>query len=379
MNTVNTAYISLGSNIGNRIHFLQSAVDLLTKNAGKIISVSNIYQSPSWGFDGPDFYNICIELQTKISPNELLECCLQIESRLGRVRSNDTNYIDRTIDLDILLYNDLVIDTKTLVIPHPEMKFRRFVLQPLADIAAKLLHPVSKISIESLLHYCPDKIGLHLVEEPIRIANEKSFSNFNYIAIEGNIGAGKTTLASKIAADFNGKLILEQFADNPFLPKFYENPNQYAFPLEMSFLAERYQQFCDDTTQLDLFKDFMISDYDIHKSIVFAKITLQEEEFKLYRKIFGLMYKETIKPDLYVYLHQNTERLKANIKKRGRTYEQDISVDYLEKINSGYLDFIKKHKKERALIIDISELDFVKNEKDYTFIIDEIHDFVDKR
>ncbi|MCV6629116.1 MAG: 2-amino-4-hydroxy-6-hydroxymethyldihydropteridine diphosphokinase [Flavobacteriaceae bacterium] len=377
MNTINSTYLSLGSNIGNRTHFLQTAVDLLTKQAGKIFSVSTVYSSSSWGFDGSDFYNICIGLQTHLDPQELLDCCLQIENRLGRERKESNQYTDRTIDIDILLFNDLVIDTAQLQIPHPEMKFRRFVLEPLAEIASTEIHPISKLSILSLLHYCSDKNQLEATQERIRIQKEMPFSNFNYLAIEGNIGAGKTTLSTRIAADFNGKLILEQFADNPFLPKFYENPDQFAFPLEMSFLAERYQQFCEDTTQLDLFKNFMISDYDVHKSLVFAKITLQEEEFKLYRKIFGLMYKETLKPDLYVYLHQNTERLKKNIEKRGRNYEQDISIEYLEKINSGYLEYIKSHNKARSLIIDISELDFVKNQADYEFIIDEIHNFTD--
>ena len=156
-----------------------------------------------------------------------------------------------------------------------------------------------------------------------------NFSNYNYIAIEGNIGAGKTSLAHKIAHDFNAKLILERFADNPFLPKFYEEPQRYAFTLEMSFLADRYQQISDDLSQLDLFKDFMVSDYDIYKSLFFQKSPCLKMNLNLYRKLFYLMYKDIAKPDLYVYLYQNTERLQENIKKRGRDYEQNIDNDYL--------------------------------------------------
>src|SRR5690606_29604657 len=142
------------------------------------------------------------------------------------------------------------------------------------------------------------------------------FSKYNFIAIEGNIGAGKTSLATQIAHDFTAKMILERFADKPFLAKVYEEPKRYAITLELSSLADRYQQITDDLSQLDLFKDFIISDYDVFKSLIFSKITLQEDEFNLYRKLFYLMYKDIAKPELYVYLYQNTARLQENIKKR---------------------------------------------------------------
>ena len=202
------------------------------------------------------------------------------------------------------------------------------------------------------------------------------FSQLQLISIEGNIGAGKTTLSTMIAEDFNAKLILERFADNPFLPKFYKDQARYAFPLEMSFLADRYQQFMDDTSQFDLFKNFMVSDYDIFKSLIFAKVTLQPEEYNLYRKVFNFMYREVKKPEIYLYLYQNTERLLANIKKRGRDYEQNIDPEYLEKINRGYLDFIKSHQDQNSLIIDISELDFVHRPEDYEFILSKLEDAV---
>ena len=141
----------------------------------------------------------------------------------------------------------------------------------------------------------------------------------------------------------------------------------------MSFLADRYQQLSDDLAQFDLFKDFVVADYHIFKSIIFAKVTLQEDEFRLYKTMFDIMYKDMPKPDLYVYLYQNTERLLANIKKRGRTYEQEIPAEYLEKINRGYLDYIKSQADLNVLIIDISDLDFVKKQQDYVFILNEIH------
>ena len=182
----------------------------------------------------------------------------------------------------------------------------------------------------------------------------------------------KTTLTTKIAEDFNAKTVLERFADNPFLPKFYKDQNRYAFPLEMSFLADRYQQVSDDLGQFDLFKDFIIADYHIFKSLIFAKVTLADEEFRLYKTLFDIIYKEMPKPDLYVYLYQNTERLLQNIKRRGRGFEQEISADYLEKINHGYLDYIKSQKGLNVLIIDVSEKDFVKNQSDYIAVLEEI-------
>jgi deoxyadenosine/deoxycytidine kinase len=180
-------------------------------------------------------------------------------------------------------------------------------------------------------------------------------------------------LASKIAEDFNAKIVLERFADNPFLPKFYKDQSRYAFPLEMSFLADRYQQLSDDLAQFDLFKDFIIADYHIFKSLIFAKVTLAEDEYRLYKNLFDIIYKEMPKPDLYVYLYQNTERLLRNIKRRGRSYEQEIPANYLEKINLGYLDFIKSQTNLNVLIIDVSDLDFIKNQSDYIQILDTIN------
>ena len=179
-------------------------------------------------------------------------------------------------------------------------------------------------------------------------------------------------MASKIANDFNSKLILERFKDNPFLPKFYEDAARYAFPLEMSFLADRYQQLVDDIAQFDLFKESVIADYDVNKSLIFASITLPEEEFSLYKKLFQVMHKELPKPDRYVYLYQNTERLLENIKKRGRKYEQSIQAEYLQKLNAGYLEFIKNQHSENIKIINIAEIDFMNERADYLKILKEI-------
>ena len=366
-------HIALGSNKDDKFKNLQLAVDAIYKDIGNITLISKVYKSPAFGFKSDDFFNCCLVLESYLEAQKVLETLLEIENSLGRTRTKNNTYEARTIDLDIVFAEDNIINTKRLQVPHPEMSKRKFVLLPLNDVASKIKHPKFNKEVSMLLEECKDDSVL----EPIKIwlknpSKQQDFSKYNYIAIEGNIGAGKTSLATKISHDFNAKLILERFADNPFLPKFYEDANRYAFTLEMSFLADRYQQISDDLSQLDLFKDFIVSDYDVFKSMIFSKITLNEDEFSLYRKLFYLMYKDIAKPELYVYLYQNTERLQKNIKKRGRDYEQNIADDYLEKINTGYLDFLKTQKDFNVKIIDVSDRDFVLNRADYLWVLEEI-------
>ena len=188
---------------------------------------------------------------------------------------------------------------------------------------------------------------------------------YDFIAIEGNIGAGKTSLATRIAHEHNAKLILEQFEENAFLPKFYASPDKYAFPLELTFLAERYQQLKEHLSSQDLFKSFTIADYFIHKSLIFAGRNLEGDELALYTRLFSIIEAVLPKPDLLVYLYLDLDHLKKNIQQRGRSYEQNIGLDYLEKIQKGYLDFLRQQQKMRILIVDTNHLDFVNCEEDY--------------
>ncbi|WP_066223637.1 2-amino-4-hydroxy-6-hydroxymethyldihydropteridine diphosphokinase [Formosa haliotis] len=366
-------YISIGSNKGERFQHLQHAVNRIFENIGTIEFISKVYTSPAFGFESDEFLNACLVVKTDLLPETVMKTLLDIEAELGRTRTDSNGYEARVIDLDIIFIDDDIIETTLLQVPHPEMHKRRFVLQPLNDVAPRVVHPVFKQLVCELLQSCTDDSVLQPINECLKNPIERfNFSHHNYIAIEGNIGAGKTSLSTKMSEDFNAKLVLERFADNPFLPKFYEDASRYAFPLEMSFLADRYQQISDDLSQLDLFKDFIVSDYDVFKSLIFSRITLEEDEFKLYRKLFYIMYKEIAKPDLYVYLYQNTERLQQNIKKRGRQYEQQIADDYLNKINLGYLEFLKNQKDFKVKIIDISNKDFVNNRADYLWVLGEI-------
>ncbi len=372
MKTQHKVILSIGSNQGNKLDYLDQCVHFIHHEIGTVIQISKVYHTPSWGFESDDFFNACLLIHTFQSPQKIWSKIQSIEKKMGRIRSEQLGYEPRTIDIDIISFKDEIIETPDLQIPHPQMQNRLFVLLPLQEIQTEFFHPKTNESISELIADCSDKSVCNPVANLNLEISKYAFNTFNYIAIEGNIGAGKTTLTSKIAEDFNAKTVLERFADNPFLPKFYEDQNRYAFPLEMSFLTDRYQQISDDLAQFDLFKDFIVADYHIFKSLIFAKVTLADDEYRLYRNLFDIIYREMPKPDLYVYLYQNTEKLLANIKQRGRSYEQEIPAEYLEKINSGYLEYIKSQTDLNVLIIDVTNRDFVENQEDYIFVLDEI-------
>jgi deoxyguanosine kinase len=193
--------------------------------------------------------------------------------------------------------------------------------------------------------------------------------HYDFIAIEGCIGAGKTSLATLIAQQYNAKLILERFEENPFLPKFYKEQQKYAFPLELSFLADRFSQLKEQLITKDIFKSFTISDYYIIKSLIFARKTLEADELDLYSRLFSIINSALPRPDLLVYLYVDIDHLQRNICKRGRDYEQDIEAVYLQKIQEGYFDFIRQQQDMRILIIDNNNVDFVNNEEDYQKIV----------
>jgi deoxyguanosine kinase len=372
----NIVYLSLGSNIGDKKHNLHLAIDLIHQWVATVVDVSSIYQSKSWGFDGLDFYNCVIKVHTLLTPIQIFNKLQKIEIQMGRNTQKNETYQNRIIDVDILFFNNEIIDNNQLNIPHKCLQDRNFVLLPMQELDENFKHPIFNTSIENLVKTCIDTVKCEIVDT---INHQLKFNKqYNYIAIEGNIGIGKTTLATKISEDFNAKLVLERFADNPFLPKFYEDASRYAFPLEVSFLADRYKQMTDDLAQYDLFKDFVIADYQIFKSIIFAQITLSEDELKLYKTLFDIIYKETPKPDLYIYLYQNIENLLKNIQKRGRDYEQNIDAIYLEKINKGYLDFIKNQNYLNIHIIDVSEKDYVNKQEDYHWVISKINSIIKK-
>lgn len=195
---------------------------------------------------------------------------------------------------------------------------------------------------------------------------------YSFVTIEGNIGAGKTTLSHLLAKHYNARLVLEQFADNPFLPKFYENPNQYAFPLELFFMAERFKQLKELIQQKDLFHSVTISDYLFTKCLLFAKINLPEDEFRLYQRLFEIIHQQLVQPDILIYLHAPINRLQQNIKKRNRSYEQNIPDEYLLNIQETYTHYIKQHN-IKTLFIDTSNADFLGNPQHLQVVINALN------
>ena len=294
MNTQHQVILSLGSNQGNRLENIQKAIEAIHLSVGTIVKVSNLYETPAWGFEGDAFYNCALVLHTQTAAETVLEKVLTIEKKLGRVRTDSEGYQSRVLDIDVIAFNEEIIASKNLTVPHPYMQERLFVMIPMRDLNLDWRHPILQKYLPELLKASEDKSQIKKLQSLDFPLKKIALDQFNYIAIEGNIGAGKTTLTTKIAEDFNAKTVLERFADNPFLPKFYEDQNRFAFPLEMSFLADRYQQISDDLAQFDLFKDFIIADYHIFKSLIFAKVTLTDDEYRLYRKLFEMSYSYSV-------------------------------------------------------------------------------------
>jgi deoxyguanosine kinase len=194
----------------------------------------------------------------------------------------------------------------------------------------------------------------------------------NLIVIEGNIGAGKTSLAKKIGSRSKARVILEQFTDNPFLPRFYEDPERYSLPLELSFLSGRYNQIRNELIDPGLSGSLTVADYCFSKSLVFARITLSGHEYKLFRQFFDIMNRDMPRPDLYVYLHKGTDKLLDNIKIRGRPYEQSIKPEYLERIEQSYFKYMEQQEEFRVLFINAGNLDFVDREEDFDSIAEAV-------
>lgn len=197
----------------------------------------------------------------------------------------------------------------------------------------------------------------------------------NYIAVDGVIGVGKTTLAQMLAERFNGTTVLEVVEENPFLPDFYKDPKRYAFPTQLFFLLSRYRQQ-QEVLQQDLFHNILISDYLFAKDKIFAYLNLEDRELFLYERILRLLEKDIVKPDLVIYLKSSPARLLENIRKRGRAFEKDITDHYIDSLNRAYNHFFNHYNDTLLLKINVAELDFVNNKSDYNKILQQILDVI---
>jgi 2-amino-4-hydroxy-6-hydroxymethyldihydropteridine diphosphokinase len=329
---MNVAFLSLGGNLGDRRENLDRALLEIEGRCGRIVKRSSLYETEPWGSTSKQkFLNICVKIKTALSARELLERVLLIEEKLGRNRTTDQNS-DRTMDVDLLFYNKIERSVKNLQVPHPRLHERKFVLVPLNEIAADFVHPGLNKKISRLLKDCPDRLKVKKVR-PLKACR--------YICIEGNIGAGKTTLAKALTRRLNAELIAEKFEENNILPLFYSDPRHYAFPLEYSFLIARFDQL---TNAFREGSGPWVSDYSLYKSLWFARVNLGKKEFRMFRSHFNSLADGVRKPDLMIFLETSYKNLKQNIRRRGRSYEQDIHTEYLRGLSDSYKEGLKALK-----------------------------------
>lgn len=359
-----TAYISLGSNEGNRLEFLQKALLSLEQLPLQIKTQSRIYETPAWGFEGPAFLNACVTIKTTLSPQELLAQMLELEKQLGRFRRETKGYHSRTIDLDLLGYEDRVIREEGLTLPHPKLHQREFVLRPLDEIAPHWQHPVLEQTPQKLLAKFDQQTA---VQRPFQEWFSPLFSAFSFLTIEGTIGSGKTTLTHQIANAFGVTPFLENFSNNPHLAPFYKNPKVYAKAVETFFLTER----------LKAIKSFwrekkgkaVVADFSLYKSLVFAKQNLTPTDFSAFSKLYEAELDTLPVPQLILYLDTPVEFCLKRIKERGRPYEKNISADYLQQIASGYATFFDQHETLPVLKVAVEDRDFKNNAYHFQWLL----------
>ncbi len=356
-----TVYLILGSNLGDRRAYLRAAQNRIAREAGTVLRESPVYETAPWGVSDQqqDYLNQVLEIRTALSPRELLTALHTIERKLGRKQEEKGRGKARTIDIDILAYDDWVMSESDLQIPHPRLHLRRFVLRPLLDLAPQWKHPVFGQTVEEMLQNCEDD-----TEVKLRRAEKEPQTNplpYNFIAVEGNIGVGKTTFCRLLERDLGARLILEQFADNPFLAYFYEQPERYAFPVELFFMTERHKQLQEQVAQTRLFDRLVVADYLFVKTALFARNNLSEEEYRLFQRLFEVLNASFPDPDLVVYLHRPVGELIEQIRRRGRIYEENIEETYLSSIQNVYMQYLRHVKDFPVLILDVSGKDFERD------------------
>ena len=301
--------IQLGSNIGHRKRNLSIAIHKIKRIIGSVIKLSNIYETAPWGNrNQKSFYNQIAIVECSAPPVDILKHCQLIEKELGPGKVS--HWGARIIDLDILFIDQEIFKSDYLTIPHPRLHERRFVLEPLNEILPNFIHPVLKKDIKTLLGETKDSLDVKCLN-----SIEEDFpKKYQFMAIEGNIGAGKTTFSQMLAAKFDARLILEEFSDNPFLPFFYKEPERFAFPVELFFMTERHKQLESQLIQQSMFSDGVIADYFFFKTLLFAGNNLSQEELRLFHRLFKILNGSFPQPDLLVYLHRPVNILLRQLK-----------------------------------------------------------------
>jgi len=355
------AYIGLGSNLGDRQGFLDQAVNLIGQiQETKICQVSAYEPSQPLAHAGqPEYLNAVARVETTLSAQALFAYLRRIEDCLGRERS--TRWAPRTLDLDLLLYGDEVIRDSDLIVPHPSMHLRSFVLGPLAAMSPDLKHPVLKQTMETLRQRIKQASFVLDASMP------------QLISIAGNIGVGKTTLADRLTQALPALVIYEPYETNPFMPEVYAGKTAYALDSELYFLVNRAEQVGRDTL---LPGRAYISDYLFDKVWIYASAFLDERQFALYKKIHTPFAANVVTPRLVLYLHDSSKRCMERIHQRNRPYEQGIKEPFLEGLNQAYESLIQAWDDSPVIRLDVAQFDSL-NENHLGSLVEQVHTYIE--
>lgn len=336
------AYVALGSNLGSRQKNISKALDAIASVRNiNLLRTSGLTESKPLADKKQNDYLDCVaQIKTNLPPDKLLKTLKKIEASLGRKKSE--KWSSRTIDLDILLYGKKVVRTKDLIIPHPQMHLRSFVLKGLCEIDSQIIHPVLKEDVALLYSRLKDK-NFYIDENRPKL-----------ISVAGVIGAGKTTLAAGLKDVFGYDLIKEAYDTNPFLPKVYAGQKSFALDSQLYFLVSRCEQLQPENIKAEI----AVSDYVMEKEMIYARLWLDSVQFDLYRKINEVMVKSVLTPAVVVYLKSQPNGCLKRIKQRSRPYEQDIDLNFLENLHSGYEKLFDSFSRCPVIIVDAENSDF---------------------
>lgn len=368
-----TATLALGSNLGDRETFIQKALDALRTIAATPIRKSKVYETAPLGpGDQGKYLNLCVRFGTRLSSRELLDFCRETETRVGRQPRG--RWAAREIDLDILAYGRDIVHEEGLVIPHPHILDRQFVLVPLSDLDSDYVLTGFSESVSKQLQRCVEIQGRQDIAEyrPLPAGPLSLPDRVRYLAVEGVIGVGKSTLVRALCDRMGCAPLYEEFENNPFLSDFYKDKSRYAFQTQVFFFLSRYRQIQELFQQQDLFRPQIVSDYMFAKDKVFATLNLDENELGLYYKFSEMLERELVKPDYVVYLQADTKTLMSRIRLRDRAYERTMEETYIEALNQAYNTYFHYYSASPLLVVNTNQIDFVKNPEDLDLLVQRI-------
>ncbi len=368
-----TVTLALGSNLEPRETHIHGALESLRGIAVSNILKSKVYETAPVGPGQQGKYlNLCVRFSTRLDPRALLSFCSQTEARLGR--QPRARWAPREIDLDILSYGREIIHEEGLTVPHPSILDRQFVLTPLVDLDPDFVLPGFTETVSRQLDRCLAQQGPQGVEEyrPLPATSVSLPERVRYVAVEGVIGVGKSTLVKSLSERMGCVPLYEEFENNPFLSEFYKDKSRYAFQTQVFFFLSRFRQIQEVFQQQDLFRPQIISDYMFAKDKIFATLNLDENELSLYYKFAGLLERDLVKPDYAVYLQADTKTLMQRIRFRDRPYERNIDENYIDALNKAYNTFFHYYSASPLMIINTNNIDFVRNPDDLSLLVDTI-------